>query len=183
MREALASAVADEIIHHRHTFPDLDRVDQPPALPHRPADRGFALHQRENAFAVDRNPRVLLDHGSERSAAVIAHFEPQVVEAQQQTVRGALGDAHREHSRQPTAHDEVLVGVGQRVNQLANPLFCHFLQREHRVARHRVPREQRDHLGDEQRRDAFLPVQHLDDAFAVTGTQRQQFLDLGIGDQ
>ena len=58
----------------------------------------------------------------------------------------ALRHADREHARQPAADGERLVGVEQRVDELADAFFGDLAQRPHRVLGDRIPGEQRDHV-------------------------------------
>ena len=145
-------------------------VEQPVALPHRPADRHLAPDHVEDALHVDADERASLDDGRQRAAALEPDLEPQVVEAEQQAVDRALRDADREHARQPAADGERLVGIEQRVDQLADALLGHLPQRADRVLGHRIPREQRNHVRHERRRQAVALAQHRTDAVASRAT-------------
>ena len=121
----------------------------------------------EHSIAIDVQARVLFENQRERPRTVEPDFEPHVVEAQQQAVGGALRDAHREHARQAPAHGEVLVGIDQGVDQLADALLGDALEREHRMIGHRFPGEQPDHVRDERSRHVFVARQHVDHPLAV----------------
>ena len=96
----------------------VDAVEQPAALPDRPADRHFAQHDVEDPLAVDADARILLEDRGQRPAALEADLEPQVVEAEHEAVGRALRDADREHARQAAADGEVLIRIEQRVDEL-----------------------------------------------------------------
>ena len=151
----------------------IDVVEQPMALPDRTPDRDLLADDVEHALAIDADARVLLDDRGQRAPALKADLEPQVLEAEHQAVHRALRDADREHPRQPAADGERLVGIEQRVDELADTLFGDLSQRAHRILGHRIPGEQRDHVRHERRRQALLVAQHAQDALAVARLQRQ----------
>ena len=62
---------------------------------------------------------------------------------------------------------EILVGIDQRVDQLADALLGDALEREHRMIGHGFPGEQPNHVRDERSRQIFVPRQHLDHSLAV----------------
>ena len=154
--QALAGAVLQKLVHERSLLGIVDAVEQTMALPHRPADRDLLADHVEDALAIDAHARVLLEDRRQRAAALEADLEAQVLEAEQQAVNRPLRHAHREHARQPAADGERLIGIEQRVDQLADPLLGDLSQRAHRILSDRIPGEQRDHVRDQRRRQALV---------------------------
>ena len=129
-------------------------------------------HHLEDPIAVDAHARVLLDDRHQRARRLEAHFEPLIVEAENRAVGGALRDAGREHARQAPPHREVLIGIDQRVDELADALFGDAAQRVGGVSRDRIPGEQRNHVRNHHRREAALGAQHALHPLAITRSQR-----------
>ena len=129
---------------------------------------------------IDAHERIGIEDSRERPAALVAHLEAEIVEAEDQTVDGALRHADREHPRQPAAHGEVLIRIDERVDQLPDPLFRDFAEREDRVVGDAIPRQQRDHMRGEAGREPLLPVQDLDDAFGVARAEPGGILNLRV---
>jgi hypothetical protein len=100
--EALPGPVLQEFVDERACV-RVHRVEEPVALPDRPADGHLAPHHIEHPLAIDSDSRVLLEDGGERSAALEPDFEagPRVPE-------DAIGAA-------PDTHTETRADIGRTV--------------------------------------------------------------------
>ena len=145
MRQALPRAILEKLVHERARV-GLDGIEETMALPYGASDGDLTAYDVEDAFLVDADSRVLLDDGGQRSSALEAHLEAQVLETKQDAVDCTLRDAHREHARETSPRRERLVGIEQRIHELADPFLGNFPQRPHGVLGDRVPREQRNHM-------------------------------------
>ncbi len=179
VRQAPARPVLHDIVEEvRAEIVDL--MKQPLAVPHRPADGRLPLDHLENPLPVDANAGILLEQLRQRACAVVPHLEAQVVEAEQQAVGRPLGRADREHAGQSPPDDERLVRVDERVGQLADPFFRHLPQRDHRLLRHGVPREQRNQVWHERGRHAVVGAKHLENPLRIARTESGNLCDVGV---
>ena len=167
MAEALARTILQELVNERVPFLVRDPVEQPVALPHRATDGHLASNHVENPRRIDPDERVLCEDRRERSPALEPHFEPQVVQAEQEAVGRALRHAGAEDPCEPAADRERLIGIDEHVGQLADPFLEHAAQRPRRILGDRVPGEQRDHVRHERRRKAVPVPQHRHDPIAI----------------
>src|SRR6185295_883819 len=107
-------------------------------LPDRAADGDLAPHHVEHAFAIDPDAGVLLENRRQRSAALESYLEAEIFQAEQQTVDRPLRDTHRKRPSQPAAHRKWLVGVEQRIDELADAFLGDLSQRPNRVLGDRI---------------------------------------------
>ncbi len=180
VRETLAGASLHELVDVRLPVRLVHAIEQAVTGPDRPADGHLPQDHCVDALGVEADSRVFLLDRRQRPAALEPDLEPLVVEPEQQTVGRALRHADREHAREPPAHGERLVGIEQRVDELADALLRHLAQRVDRVLRYRVPCEQRDDVRHERRRHTVLGAQHRHDPIALTRTQREDLVDLRV---
>ena len=160
MRQALPGAILQELVHKRSRV-RLDGVEQPVTFPDRTTDGDLAPDDIEDPLLVDAEPRVLLEDGGQRSPALEAHLEAEVVESEQDAVDCTLRHAHGEHAREPPARGKWLIGIEQRVDELAHAFFGHLAQRAHGILGDGIPRQQRNDVRDERRLQPFIRSQDM----------------------
>ena len=178
--QALPGPLFQEPVHEAAV---VHLVQQPLALPDGPPHRQLAAHEVEHPLHVHAHEGAALHDRRQRPPGVEPDLEPQVLEAQQHAVHRPLRDTDRKHAGQPAANGERLVGVQQRVNQLAHPLLGHALQGADRVLGYRIPGQKRNHMRHERRRQAIAFAQHRPDARGVARAQSEDLLHFGIGDR
>jgi hypothetical protein len=178
VREALAGAVADELVERRLAD---EAVEEAPAFPDRPANGDFAQDQFEDLFPIDVDARVLVQNCRERSRGLEADVESRIYEREHQAIGRALRDAHGKNARQAPPDREILIGIEQRIDQLADVLFGNLPQCEERMIGDGIPGEERDGVGHQRRRYPLLTREDFQNPLAIPRAQRKDVANLRVG--
>src|SRR5205823_1770252 len=106
VRQASVRPVLDELV-DEHARPGIvELMEKPLTVPYEAAHSRFAIDDLEDALLVDSYLRIPVAHFGQRSCAVVADLEAQVVETDQQPVRGSLRPADRQHAGEAPPDDE-----------------------------------------------------------------------------
>jgi hypothetical protein len=81
--KALAGPILEKFVDKRGLFGVFDPVEQALTFPDGATDGDLATHSIKDALPVDSDPRIFLEDGRQRAAALEPDLEPQVFEAEQ----------------------------------------------------------------------------------------------------
>ncbi|WP_437572920.1 pentapeptide repeat-containing protein [Sorangium sp. So ce542] len=118
-------------------------------VPHPAVDLDLPRRRRDHVVAAQVDRRALLEQARERHAALVAHLEALVGEAEHQPVGGALGGAALEHARDAAPDGEAHGRVEQRVEELAGRAGGDGAERADRLRDEPVALEEREEVRDE----------------------------------
>ena len=171
VRQALARPVAQELVVERNGVARVGLVEQPAAFPDRAADGDFTEHHRQHAVPIDRDRGVPFAHRRQRTSALEADLESQIVEAEDQPIRGALRGADGEHPRQAAPDGKILILIDEHVHELTHVILGDPAQGVDGVGRGGIPGQQPNHQRHQRRGHRLLSAEHRQHLFAVARPQ------------
>jgi hypothetical protein len=95
----------------------------------------FPFDYGDDSRRLDRQPRIFDQNAGHRAAAVVPHFEPRIVESDEQSVQATSHRHGRQNPWKPAANGKVGVGVHHGVGQDAQVTQHDLLERSAGVHR------------------------------------------------